>query len=897
MSDLYYANLPEVDNHIAEMRRVDYHIELFRKFLNNAIYNELNKKLELKWEVLEEEAIDEILKHNFYYEQRDNNPKIFQRFSDIEEVIKQFPEIESDLDLYLESKKDELQERNLMWIKIIGDNSISEEWKLIRSLFKSHYVYEDPRYNKRIRIIQKESEFDAVLLETRPKSNIVYLKPNIIPLKRQLEAVEKLKNRPRPFIRPLLKLLDSVRYVNWPYFDLEEVDEWFLLTQENMESIKEQRDFVKKALSTSDFVILEGPPGSGKTFSICELILQLINRKKRILLCASTHVAVDNVLEKLFEGNYEAVIPVRIGDPYNISDKVRDCQIDNIAQFESKRVIKHLNELKNRNPAQEYFLNSLKNDSKNKIIKEFFLNAANLVCGTTIGILSHPYLRFKSKSSETIFDYLIIDEASKTTFQEFLVPAMFAKRWIIVGDPKQLSPYVEQTEVEGNLKGLLDEKDAEICINTFNSLKNSSPYKNPFNFLLIEEDNDIKKKCELQSKALGLRVINVDDNENKIDLLGSQIIIGSPEKLLKLEHYIPMDLEVVIGDTMLFNFSRRCNYWKNNIYANRKYKDENNTWISELSWRLIRDFELRKSKEIKHKYKADIEALLPKWEEFVEQEEDPEEKTENKKKSFLKEKISNRIDLIRRIVFPSVIECLLEGIKKNYKQKVETTLSEGFKERDKEFRYVLLDFQYRMHPEISKFPREMIYEDKALKDSQQINRDWPFENFFGNQRAIWVNVKGRMDKKFRNNELEAEALIKKLLDFKNLTKINPKKGMKLWEVTVLTFYKAQERLLRIKLQRVFKTSNNRYFRKKEWNIIVELCTVDRFQGHEADAIFLSMVQTHGEGFLNSLNRLNVAITRAKYQLVIFGSLKNFNKSYRTKILQDLANRLPHTYLI
>lgn len=43
------------------------------------------------------------------------------------------------------------------------------------------------------------------------------------------------------------------------------------------------------------------------------------------------------------------------------------------------------------------------------------------------------------------FDYLIIDECSKTTFQEFLVPAMYAKKWILVGDIRQLSLFVERT--------------------------------------------------------------------------------------------------------------------------------------------------------------------------------------------------------------------------------------------------------------------------------------------------------------------------------------------------------------------------------------------------------------------------------------------------------------------
>lgn len=52
------------------------------------------------------------------------------------------------------------------------------------------------------------------------------------------------------------------------------------------------------------------------------------------------------------------------------------------------------------------------------------------------------------------FDYLIIDESSKTTFQEFLVPAMYAKKWIIVGDTRQLSPFVDRDELVDNISNL-----------------------------------------------------------------------------------------------------------------------------------------------------------------------------------------------------------------------------------------------------------------------------------------------------------------------------------------------------------------------------------------------------------------------------------------------------------
>lgn len=49
------------------------------------------------------------------------------------------------------------------------------------------------------------------------------------------------------------------------------------------------------------------------------------------------------------------------------------------------------------------------------------LDAANLVCGTTIGILQHPDIKGNGAATAP-FDVLIVDEASKMTFQEFLVP-------------------------------------------------------------------------------------------------------------------------------------------------------------------------------------------------------------------------------------------------------------------------------------------------------------------------------------------------------------------------------------------------------------------------------------------------------------------------------------------
>jgi hypothetical protein len=68
----------------------------------------------------------------------------------------------------------------------------------------------------------------------------------------------------------------------------------------------------------------------------------------------------------------------------------------------------------------------------------------NLVCATTVGIATDEYFGDKGAFVEKQFDLLVIDEAGKVTEPEFLVAAVRAKRWVLVGDHKQLPPYYDQ---------------------------------------------------------------------------------------------------------------------------------------------------------------------------------------------------------------------------------------------------------------------------------------------------------------------------------------------------------------------------------------------------------------------------------------------------------------------
>ena len=82
---------------------------------------------------------------------------------------------------------------------------------------------------------------------------------------------------------------------------------------------------------------------------------------------------------------------------------------------------------------QEFY----EHDDADEQLIAWALNSVNLVAATTQGIASSKEFREQS------FDLVICDESSRVTRGEILVPADRATRVILVGDEKQLPPYVE----------------------------------------------------------------------------------------------------------------------------------------------------------------------------------------------------------------------------------------------------------------------------------------------------------------------------------------------------------------------------------------------------------------------------------------------------------------------
>ncbi|MCS7238815.1 MAG: AAA domain-containing protein [Thermoguttaceae bacterium] len=144
--------------------------------------------------------------------------------------------------------------------------------------------------------------------------------------------------------------------------------EWPPLPLKPLVPLSEAQELaVRVALFTPDIALIQGPPGTGKTTVILEILRQVFflhrgNPDFRVLLVAPTHVAVDNVLERLVlftaNGNYPfemGVLPYRVGGTHRIPKHLQgftaDCVNKEYCQLIERKVAEHLRRLKDEEVA------------------------------------------------------------------------------------------------------------------------------------------------------------------------------------------------------------------------------------------------------------------------------------------------------------------------------------------------------------------------------------------------------------------------------------------------------------------------------------------------------------------------------------------------------------------
>lgn len=408
-----------------------------------------------------------------------------------------------------------------------------------------------------------------------------------VKLRRERNALEAVRHGSSALVRPSLPDLvlhpEDVAPLAMP--DLADV-EWV----QDLDAPKQEA--VAATLGSDDFVVVEGPPGTGKTAFIAEVVAQTLRRdpQARILIASQTNVALDNALQRV-QGLGDEISLLRIGNATysKIASEVHhltaDVQLRRMRERIEKRSMRYLEALAEDNGApldqiqtsialrrlavledemaaldarkesdkrqieQNHFdeetnpltdddIESLQDDlrqvsDRRKVLwsevkeirdeklvarhagqrgtktpeeirmiadsllsaddrdqikplmdlqaewlerlgrgdefHEALLRSTQVVAATCIGLSA-----FKGADG-AVFDLCIVDEASKATATETLVPLVRASRWVLVGDDKQLPPFQDEALRSQDLIGEFSLDEHELHQSLFSRMAAGLP--------------------------------------------------------------------------------------------------------------------------------------------------------------------------------------------------------------------------------------------------------------------------------------------------------------------------------------------------------------------------------------------------------------------------------------
>lgn len=277
-----------------------------------------------------------------------------------------------------------------------------------------------------------------------------------------------------------------------------------------------QPDAVRKALGNQNLVLIQGPPGTGKTTIIVEIINQLVKEGKKVLVCSQAHAAVANIYDRLDTTSIDVLRIDDQGDLENVSKdfdaKVYSLFLDNndslindlivgkpaeevsrqietytyassetTAKYQKchKHIQTYFVDQKGINPKDvSNLVEELKEDTTyvtGLMLDTQMYRSKDVVMGTCIGVGMNKVLKQKAVR----FDTVIIDEAGKANLAETIVPMQLGDRYILVGDHKQLPPFIDRQEIQeyanyGSIQKGKEETDEGYDVNQIvNSLSNS----------------------------------------------------------------------------------------------------------------------------------------------------------------------------------------------------------------------------------------------------------------------------------------------------------------------------------------------------------------------------------------------------------------------------------------
>jgi len=219
-----------------------------------------------------------------------------------------------------------------------------------------------------------------------------------------------------------------------------------------------QRAAITAIIHNERMTIVHGPPGTGKTTTLIEAIVQLVKAGEKVLVAAPSNTAVDNIAKGLIR---QGINLLRTGNTSKVDETIfRHTPEGRLADSRQQKEIKQL-----KIRAEEFRKMALKykkhfgkaeREQRNLLFKEVkniraeikklqtyneekLYTDANVIAGTPVGL-------YDAKINQLVFHTLVIDEAGQCI--EPLAWCIFplAQKYVLAGDHLQLPPTVLSQE-------------------------------------------------------------------------------------------------------------------------------------------------------------------------------------------------------------------------------------------------------------------------------------------------------------------------------------------------------------------------------------------------------------------------------------------------------------------
>ncbi|KAL4894444.1 P-loop containing nucleoside triphosphate hydrolase protein [Aspergillus ambiguus] len=232
-----------------------------------------------------------------------------------------------------------------------------------------------------------------------------------------------------------------------------------------------QKEAIRFALAAQDVALIHGPPGTGKTHTLIELIVQLVRRGQRVLVCGPSNISVDNIVERL-AGKKEVSV-VRIGHPARLLPSVLDHSLEVLThtseaaeivrdvrrEIDEKQASIRKTRFGREKRAIYQDIKELRREFRDREARcvENLVRGSSVVLATLHGAGGHQLRGQK-------FDVVVIDEASQALEAQCWIPLLSAPKVVLAGDHLQLPPTVKSKPGDAKARdgGAVAAEDQEL---------------------------------------------------------------------------------------------------------------------------------------------------------------------------------------------------------------------------------------------------------------------------------------------------------------------------------------------------------------------------------------------------------------------------------------------------